>query len=107
MPSSTYQTVRSAILDRKIVFATYKDERRQLCPHVLGTKGGIEKCLFYQIGGGSASGLAPGGSSQNWRCLFLDQLTNVSTQDGPWQTGPNYSLPVTCVDAVDVSVPAP
>lgn len=105
MPS-VYEIVKDAILNKKIVFATYHGYERIMCPHTLGWKKGREQALFYQFAGYSQSGLSPDGSPNNWRCLFLDQLNNVHSEDshGDWHTAPNHSRPQTCVDQIDVEV---
>jgi hypothetical protein len=101
-----YEIVKDAIQTKKIIVAVYDGYERAMCPHTLGTKKGREQALFYQFGGNSRSGLSPDGSPNNWRCLFLDQLTNVSSADakGEWHTAPNHSRPQTCVDQIDVEV---
>ena len=97
-----YELIRSATLARQQVVATYKGHRRELCPHVLGTKAGRRQALFFQFGGGSASSLPPGG---DWRCLPVDALEDVVVRDGPWHTGGSHRRPETCVDAIDVEAP--
>jgi hypothetical protein len=101
-----YEIVRDAITNRKVVTATYRNRVRVMCPHVLGTKRGRPQALFYQFAGESNSGLGPDGDPENWRCMFLDELSAVSSSDaaGPWHTAPNHSRPQTCVDAIDVEV---
>lgn len=74
-----------------------------MCPHTLGTNNGREHALFYQFGGGSSSGLSTD-PRQNWRCMFLDELSNVSACNGPWHSGPNHSRPQRCVAVIDVEV---
>ena len=105
MPS-VYEIVRDAILTKKIVYATYHGYERAMCPHVLGTKHGRQQALFYQFAGHSSSGLSPDGSPNNWRCLFLDELSSVHSEDenGEWHTAPNHSRPQSCVDQIDVEV---
>jgi hypothetical protein len=101
-----YKMIRQAILDKDVVVAAYHDYVREMCPHMIGTKKGRAKSLFYQFAGGSSSGLEPDGSPDNWRCLFVDELSNVSVKKltGEWHTAPNYSRPQTCVDRIDVEV---
>jgi hypothetical protein len=102
--ADTYEQIRQALLHNQHVLATYNGHYREMCPHVLGTKNGRQQALFYQFGGTSSSGLAPAGSMDNWRCVFIDQLRDVSVRDGIWHTAPNHSRPQTCVDSVDVEV---
>jgi hypothetical protein len=100
--ADTYQMVRQAILNKQQVCATYNGHYREMCPHTLGTKGGRQQALFYQFGGTSSSGLAPAGSGENWRCIPVNAMQNVSVRDGVWQSAPNHSRPQTCVDDIDV-----
>lgn len=105
MRSATYMTIRDAILNKQQVTATYQGHIRQMCPHVIGTKDGREQVLFYQFGGTSSSGgrMVPG-SRNNWRCIPIAGLRNVTVCDGPWYTASNHSVPQTCVEIVDVVV---
>ena len=87
------------------MIATYNGHRREMCPHVIGTKNGRRQALFYQFGGTSSSGgrIKPG-STQNWRCIPVDGLTNVEVREGEWHTASNHSVPQTCVDIIDLEV---
>ncbi|MBB3777503.1 hypothetical protein FHY16_000224 [Xanthomonas campestris] len=105
MSSSVYNIVRNAVLNKQQVFAIYKGYPREMCPHVIGMKNGREKALFYQFGGTSSSGKDVAiDSPQNWRCLFLDELTDVTAREGRWYTAGNHSSEQTCVDDIDVEV---
>lgn len=96
-----YALIRRAVIEKLQVIATYHGHIRETCPHVIGRKNGRAQALFYQFAGGSSSGLGPDGSPGNWRCLFIDELTNVSVRTGVWHTAPNHSRPQSCVDQVD------
>jgi hypothetical protein len=97
-----YELIRSATLAKQQVLATYKGHRRELCPHVLGTKDGRRQALFFQFGGGTSSWLPPGGE---WRCIPIDWLEDVVVREGPWHTDQGHELPETCVDEIDVEAP--
>lgn len=99
MPSSAYALFRQAVLNKQQIVCTYQGYEREICPHCLGHKSGREKALSFQFAGGSSSGLPPGGQ---WRCMFLDEVTNVRVKDGSWHTSPDHSRPNTCVDEIDV-----
>ena len=43
MPSDTYNLIRQAILDKQQVIADYGGQRREMCPHAIGTKNGREQ----------------------------------------------------------------
>ncbi|SRR6266542_1441491 len=97
--------VRSAIVHRRPIAALYRGRRRLLCPHLLGwNKRRRLQVLCYQYGGDSESGLQPAGASDNWRCLAVENLSNVELLDGPWQTAENHSRPQNCIDEVELDV---
>ncbi len=102
MTDDLYALIRGAIERRQQVDATYDGHRRRLCPHVIGTREGRPRVLFFQFGGGSSRGLPPGG---DWRCLPLDGLTDVAVHDGTWQTRA-HSEPQSCIDQIDLEVEA-
>lgn len=105
MPSHNYDLIRKAILEKKVVIATYNGYRREMCPHVIGFgPTGREQALFYQFGGQSSTGIETDGSSQNWRCIPLTGLRNVEIEEGGCHTAPNHSRPQTCVSNIDVEV---
>jgi hypothetical protein len=58
--------------------------------------------LCYQYGGESESGLAPPGSLANWRCVALDELSQVRWLRGPWHNAPNHSRSGHCIVDVDI-----
>jgi hypothetical protein len=102
----SYALVREAILEKKAITAYYNGQYREMCPHVLGMKNGKRHALFYQFGGQSNSRrIQPDGSSDNWRCVDIDALSNVKVVDvDTWHSAPDHSRPQTCVDIVDVVV---
>jgi hypothetical protein len=103
--SAAYNIIRDAILSRQQIVADYRGRTREMCPHVLGWTKGREHALLYQFGGGSASGLEPDGSDQNWRCVFVDQLRNVVAREGRWHTAANYGHATQpCVEQIDIKV---
>ena len=90
MPDA-YDLVRQAIIDKRHVIGTYHNHRREMCPHVIGRKRGRRQALLYQFGGTSERGLGPEGSSQNWRCIPVDQLYDAEVRPRAWYTGPRHS----------------
>lgn len=98
--TDTYALVRRAIEERQQVHAAYDGYRRRMCPHVIGTKDGQPRALFFQFAGGSGRGLPPGG---DWRCLLLDGLTDVSVHDGPWHTQA-HSKTQSCIAEVELEI---
>jgi hypothetical protein len=74
-----------------------------VCPHRLGrNSSGEVRVMCYQYGGDSSSGLAPGASAANWRCMKLEKFSRVQLLDDVWHTGPGHTRPQTCVTDVDV-----
>lgn len=101
MPSQVYDLFSQAMARRKQVLCEYDGYPRELCPIILGHSEGQEKALTYQFGGQSRSGLPRGGQ---WRCLWLDKVSNVRLRDGPWHAGTGHRQPQGCVEAVDLDV---
>jgi hypothetical protein len=104
MPSAIYSALADAIRQKLIISADYNGYSRVICPHAIGTKRGKEHLLAYQFAGDSSLPIGPDGSSQNWRCMNIADLSNVSTSNGPWHTAANHSRRQTCIDFVAVEV---
>jgi hypothetical protein len=99
--ASVLDTIVEAINKRLIVEAIYQDLPRVMCPHVVGEKKERLNALFFQFAGESKSGLPPEGQ---WRCIHLDELSNVQSYEGEWHTGPDHSQPQNCVDQIIAEV---
>jgi hypothetical protein len=101
--SDAFELIKEAIAEKKLISAVYHERRRDLCPHVLGWKSDREHALFFQVGGESAKGLAIAGS---WRCLNLDELSEVQIIKGEFRSGPGYyDSPQKCVDKIEAQIP--
>lgn len=96
-----YQVLRQAIIGRQQISCDYQGHHREICPHAIGTKNGRAKMLSWQFAGQSSRGLPPRGE---WRCMFVDEITNAVARDGAWHTGGQHAQPQTCVDEIDVEV---
>ncbi len=97
-----YELIKKAIIEKKQVHAKYKGRSREMCPHILGTKSGKPRVLFYQFGGDSKSELSDNGG---WRCIPLDGLEDVSLKEGEWHTVMGTTdQRSSCVDEIDVEV---
>lgn len=94
-----YSILAEAINTKQQVVARYHDQERIFSPHALGTKRGISHVLVYQFGGGSQSGLP---SEGEWRCLNVDELSDLRLEPGAWRTAANVFNPQTCLDEVEV-----
>ena len=91
----THSVLLDAIAKKLCISAFYRGFRRELCPHILGIKGGVDHCLFFQFAGGSTKGLPPGGE---WRCIPLSGLSGVSAYEGQWHTDSDFSKSDKCID---------
>jgi hypothetical protein len=98
-----YRLIRTAVMTKRPVRATYLGRDRWLCPHGLGrNREGQVRVLCYPCDGDSGSGLKAAGSPANWRCIALEKLSRVEWFEGAWHTAPNHSPPQTCVAELDV-----
>lgn len=70
------EEIRSAIESKLIIEFHYHGHHRIAEPHVLGTKGGRNGVLIYQLGGTSSSGDVP-----SWRRCFLDEISSLTVTE--------------------------
>lgn len=102
--SHNFKLIEQAIREKKQVLATYDGKPRHLCPHVLGwNRDGFEQCLFYQFAGGSLTGLSSV-RAYNWRCMKVEEMSNIRLVDGEWHTAGNHSQEQTCVSDIHIEV---
>jgi hypothetical protein len=94
-----YAVLTEAITNKQQVIARYHNEERLFSPHALGTKRGVAHVLVYQYAGGSRSGLPPDGE---WRCLNVEELSEIRLEPGTWRTAENVFNPQTCLDEVEI-----
>ena len=94
-----YSLLAEAIGSKQQVAARYHDRERIFSPHALGTKRSVAHVLVYQYAGGSETGLPPGGE---WRCLNVEELSDLRLEPGAWHTAPNVFNPQTCLDEIEV-----
>jgi hypothetical protein len=99
---AAWATLETALRQRRPVQATYHGQRRVLCPHVLGWKNGRARVLAYQTGGTGHS--APPTPSQQWRSMFVDEISDVIVIDQPWQTAQNYTGTSNGIDQIEARV---
>ena len=101
---SNYELIKQAIENKKQITAQYQGYYREMCPHVIGTKGGKQQALFFQFGGRSKTQGIVTSSTGKWKCLLIEGLSDVDIQDGSWHTGDGHTRQQTCVDNIDVEV---
>ena len=98
---TNYELIKIAIKNKKQITCHYQGYYRELCPHVIGRKNGVEQALFYQFGGRSKTEGEISPKNGKWRCLRIGELSSVASKDGNWYTGNNHSRPQSCVDDID------
>jgi predicted DNA-binding transcriptional regulator YafY len=96
-----YDLIAGAIRARKQILCTYHGAPRELCPIMLGHKNGVARVLTWQFAGTDEKGDPVAGS---WKCLALDEISDVHLHDGPWHAGDSHRRPQTCLDEVDFDV---
>ncbi len=105
---AAHKLLRTAMLQKKPIAAFYAGHTRLLCPYVLGrNKRNRLHVLCYQYGGGSASGLKPIGSPENWRCIAVDKLSSIAIIDGVWVSAERHSRIQTCIQHVELDAEKP
>ena len=75
------------------------DAYQVLAEAITGKQRGVAHVLVFQFAGGSQSGLPPGGE---WRCLNLDELSDIRLEPGDWHTAANVFNPQSCLDEIEV-----
>jgi len=107
MCNNNYEIIRNAIIEKEQIIATYNGHFREMCPHVLGSKKGRMQALFFQFGGTSSSGNITGDSENNWRCIPVEELGDVTARPGSWHSVGYNSKTQKSVDNIDVEVRLP
>lgn len=97
---SVYDVLVDAIENKKQIHATYDGFYREMCPHALGMKEGVLRCLFYQFGGEGSKGKIILGVNDDWRCMFVEKLSDVTAVEGKWYTADNHSKKASCIDEI-------
>lgn len=96
-----YNKIKDAIRGKRALRVTFKGHIRDVCPHAIGHKNGIEKALMFQFAGYSSSGLPDAG---DWRCMSVEDLSDIAELGSHWHTGENHTRQQTCIDNVDEEV---
>ncbi|MEW6164269.1 MAG: hypothetical protein AB1642_04325 [Pseudomonadota bacterium] len=104
MTSTNYLLIKSAILGRLQVVALCDGHVRGMCPHAVGHRDGREHALLYQFDGQDARDPPAPGSPDNWRCMPVDALGNITLHAGPWHSCDLDLLPHVCFDEVDLAI---
>jgi hypothetical protein len=98
---SMVSVIRNAIQNHLQLTFVAKDQPREICPHVLGTKKGVWHVLGWQFAGLSNTGPLP-----EWRCIELrDISTEIVAREGEWHRGwTTGQRGQSCVDIVDTMI---
>ena len=89
-----WNTLQTALHQRRPVEITYHGRRRTICPHALGWNTHARALLLaYQSGGQTSTGTLHPDPRQRWRCLYIDEIETITTTDptSPWQSADNYN----------------
>jgi hypothetical protein len=101
MPSNTDLLV-DAINQKSRVSCYYDGYYREMCPHVIGWKGGAHHVLSFQFAGDSSKGLPAGGE---WKCMDVEGISQLQLAVGDFITGTRKTgKPQTCVDSIEATV---
>lgn len=99
--SEAFRLFQQAILGRLQITCVYQGQPREVCPHILGHREGVEKALVFQFAGRTTSKLPPRGE---WRCLKLSDVLDIKLREGPWHSGSYHHSTQRCVDSVHIDV---
>jgi hypothetical protein len=102
-----YETLRAGILGKKpCAIAKPNEPERKVCLYLIGksSKGEVN-VLYYQFGGYSKRGLKEDGSSANWRCSRIAEISRAEILDEPWhQPIQKPKTRGSCVVSIDAEV---
>ena len=108
--TNTWALLEAALRQRRPVRLSYHGRPRLICPHALGWTNDRPMLLAYQTGGHTSTGALPTDPRRRWRCLFVDDIEQVTTADpaSPWETADNYNPahPFNAIDHVTLAIPA-
>ncbi|EJB8473073.1 hypothetical protein HV096_08185 [Citrobacter freundii] len=101
---NNFEILQFAIENQKQITAYYDGFYREMCPHTLGFKNGRRQVLCYQFGGESSRGYITTQGSQNWRCMQVDALHDLTIRDGEWHTCDIHTQAQRCVDDITCEI---
>lgn len=91
--TSPWARLETALHTHTPVQVTYHGLTRLICPHALARRAGRPIVLGYQTGGDTSTGTLDPDPTRRWRCLYLDDITNITPAEptSPWHTPNNYN----------------
>ena len=104
---TVYETLRAAVTNKRSCKVSKPGEtERKICPYILGkSRDGEPNVLYYQYDGYSSRGLKEPGSSANWRCNRISDLSNAEIINEPWcEPSQRPKARGNCVASIDVEI---
>jgi hypothetical protein len=107
---AAWEPLETALRQRRPIHVTYHGRQRLVCPHALGWNNTRPLLLAYQIGGDTSTGTLPADPRNRWRCLFIDEINDVTTAEpaSKWGSADNYNpgRPFNNNTEITVAIPA-
>lgn len=90
---AAWQSLETALRQRRPIQVTYHGRKRLICPHALGWNNTRPLLLAYQTGGDTTTGALPADPRKRWRCLYIDEIDHITTEEpaGAWGSADNYN----------------
>ena len=101
MPSPVHAVFLQAMREQRPVACTYQGHAREICPVMLGRTALEEKALVFQFGGSTSRGRI---IKPDWKCFFLDEVSDAVLIDGRWHAGNEHSAAQHCMKMVEYDV---
>jgi hypothetical protein len=101
MPSAVHSLFLEAMREQRPIACTYQGHIREICPIMLGRTGLEEKALVFQFGGSTSKGRI---TQPDWKCFFLDEVSDAVLKDGRWHAGTEHSQSQHCMKMVEYDV---
>jgi predicted DNA-binding transcriptional regulator YafY len=102
-PPPAWDTLETALRQRRPVQLSYHGRQRIVCPHALGWKNNKAILLAYQT-----ATQHPTDPRKQWRNLFISDIDHVTLTDPPstWETADNYNPthPFNAIDQLAIAV---
>ena len=87
--------------EERPVACIYQGHAREICPVMLGRTALEEKALVFQYGGSTSRGRL---TKPDWKCFFLDEITDARLIDGRWHAGTSHTTASGCMKMVEYDI---
>ncbi len=105
---TAWDTLETALRQRRPVRLAYHGRQHTVCPHALGWKNDKAMLLAYQSAVQAPAGALPPGPRQGWRNLLVDDIYDVTLADPAtaWESADNYnpSCPFNSINRLSIAV---